>query len=64
MGASSDRLRARRGGAVLALLVDLFRDAWTNRAWAVLSIAILTFVAVALGTAGHATVPFLIYGGL
>jgi hypothetical protein len=61
---SRSTLRRRRGGLLLAVFVDVWRDAWQNRGWAVLAVTLLTVVAVAIGTAGQAAVPFLVYGGL
>ena len=57
-------LRRRREGPLLAVLVDLFRNVWGNRGWAVLAVTALTVAAIALGAAGQAAVPFLVYGGL
>jgi hypothetical protein len=48
----------------VAICVDVWRDAWQNRGWAVLAVTLLTVLAVAVGTAGQAAVPFLVYGGL
>ena len=58
------QLPRRRCGPVLALVVDLFRDAWVNRTWAVVVVIVLSLFAVLAGTAGQAAAPFLVYGGL
>jgi hypothetical protein len=61
---AGSRIPRRRFGPILAVLADLFRDAWVHRAWAVLAVAALTLVAAVLGSVGQAAAPFLVYGGL
>lgn len=55
------RRRLPRG---LALAVDVIREARHTGSWAMLLVLSIAVAAVALGTAGHAAVPFLVYGGL
>lgn len=57
-------LRRRRGGPLVAVAVDVVRDAWWTRSWSVLVVLVLVLAAALLGTAGQAAVPFVVYGGL
>lgn len=57
-------LRRRRGGPVIAVAVDIARDAAWTRRWSVLLVVVLVTLATVLGSAGQAAVPFLVYGGL
>lgn len=57
-------LRRRAGGPVLAMAVDLVRQARHTRNWLVLAIVVLIVVAVVAGSAAHVAVPFVVYAGL
>lgn len=57
-------LSRRRGGPLLAVAVDAVRHARHTRNWVVLLVIALTLLAAAVGAAGQAAVPFVIYGGL
>lgn len=57
-------LERRRGGPVLAVVVDLVRGARHARNWALVVLLGLTVLAAAVGAAGQAAVPFVVYGGL
>lgn len=57
-------IERRRFGPVAGVVVDVARHARHTRSWALLLVIVLTAVALAVGSASQAAVPFLVYGGL
>ena len=54
----------RRGGPLVAVLVDLFRQARLTGSWVVALLMLLALVAVVIGVVTQVVVPWLIYPAL
>lgn len=61
---SSSQCVRRWGGPYAQIALDVVRDFFRRRAWGSLALVLLALLALALGVFSHATVPFLVYGGL